>query len=104
MFSLFSLISKKRKLKLHEKVRKYHDQGDVKIPKENVKCNLGRKAMETLLIIYAGTEYLLEEIHACDYNSKSLSAAKITKHSAHDFSIFIKCPFHMVTAEVEIAK
>ena len=49
--------------------------------------------MKTPFIIYADTESLPKNVHACDNNPEESSTTKASKHMACGYSLFTHCSF-----------
>ena len=52
-----------------------------------LKFNQHQKSDKAILIIYAGLECLMENIHGCKYNPGNLSTTKVDKHIPSGFSM-----------------
>ena len=49
--------------------------------------------MKVPFVVYADTESLLEKIDTCYSNPENSSTAKLNKHCACSYSLFIHCSF-----------
>ena len=81
------------RLKKHYNVCKNHDYCYIEMPKNDnkvLKYNHGEKSIKVPFIIYDELESLLGKMSTCHTNPKKSSTAKINKHIAPGYSLFIE--------------
>ena len=95
-FNCFRSYRTRNKFEAHKKVRENHDYCHIEMPtKDNniIKYNQGEKSIKLPFVVYADSEYLLEEISTCQNNPNESSTTEINKHVSSGYSLFTHCSF-----------